>query len=892
MASTLGVAYVADSAPWGTSNPTTAMNDVFGQGNWTNTNFTDLNLSDFKAVWLDGSDGNSAFPAWMAAHQTELQDWVTAGGRVFINAAPNYGPISIDLGFNLTLTNGAGTYSDHVTLTADGQAALSGNNAGSSFTGGSFGHAILTDTVNPADMITWIQGEDGVGQATGAVLVFEHWGSGFVVAGGTTEPLFWSAVTPGDPQALLDNIVGTAIGAPAIIDSNGSGDTANAFLSESSTHVTDVHASAVGVVTYAIAGGADAALFQIDAATGSLSFVTAPNFEAPTDTGADNVYDVTVSAHAGWTTDTQALAITVTNVNEGNTIDSNGGGATASVSVDENTSAVTTVHATDIDAGTTLAYSITGGADAALFQIDASTGDLTFVSAPNFEAPADAGADNVYDVTVKASDGALTSSQDIAVTVGNVNEAPVIDSNGGGATASVSNDENAYAVTTVHAADADAGTTLTYSITGGADAAQFHIDAATGALSFISAPNFEAPTDAGGDNVYDVSVKASDGSLTSSQDISVTVGDVTNETLLGTPKSDTLTTEDGNDIIKGLASDDTLVSGAGNDQLDGGRGADQMAGGTGDDTYTVDNVGDVVVENAGEGTDTIRASISITALTANVENLTLIGTGNIDGTGSAGDNVIKGNSGNNMLRGLGGDDILNGGAGNDLLNGGRGADHMAGGAGNDTYIIDSVDDRVNEDAGQGTDTIRSLVSIEALNANVENLTLLGRSDLDGTGNDLHNVVRGNNGDNQLFGLGANDTLIGGLGNDTLAGGLGRDKLIGGAGQDTFLFDSALNSHTNVDWLTDFAASGVDNIQLNQAVFTAFTHTGSLTGDEFYAAAGAHSAHDASDRIIYDTTTGKLFYDADGIGGAAAVLFATLGEGTHPQLVFSDIAIYA
>ena len=433
---------------------------------------------------------------------------------------------------------------------------------------------------------------------------------------------------------------------------------------------------------------------------------------------------------------------------------------------------------------------------------------------------------------------------------------------------------------------------MSYSITGGADAALFHIDVVTGALTFVSAPNFEVPTDVGSDRVYDVTVQASDGTLTTSQNIAVTVGDVTNETLFGTPNSDTLTTEGGNDTIRALASDDTLVSGAGNDVLDGGLGADTMTGGTGDDTYVVDNVGDVVIEQTGEGTDTIRASISIASLTANVENLTLIGTDNIDGTGSAASNVIKGNDGNNMLFGRGGDDTLLGGAGNDQLNGGTGADNMQGGAGNDIYIVDNADDRVIENEGQGTDTVRSFLTINALADNVENLTLLGRSGLDGHGNDLNNLIRGNNGDNQLYGLGGNDKLIGGVGNDTLSGGDGRDTLIGGAGQDNFLFDTAPNSQTNTDWLKDFAAGGVDNIELNLSVFTAFTHTGSLTTDEFYAAAGARSAHDASDRIIYDTTTGTLFYDADGIGGAKAVVFATLGEGTAPQLLFSDIAIYA
>ena len=281
-------------------------------------------------------------------------------------------------------------------------------------------------------------------------------------------------------------------------------------------------------LTYSIVGGADAAKFTVDSSTGALSFVSAPDYENPTDVGGNNVYDVTVQVSDGTLTDTQAIAVTVTNVNDNApVITSNGAGATASVSVAENATAVTTVTATDLDAGSTLTYSIVGGADAAKFTVDSSTGALSFVSAPDYELPTDAGGNNVYDVTVQVSDGTYTDSQAIAVTVTNVNDnAPVISSNGGGATASVSVAENTTAVTTVTASDADAGSTLTYSIIGGADAAKFTINAATGALAFVAAPDYETPTDAGANNVYDVTVQVSDGTLTDSQAIAVTVTNV------------------------------------------------------------------------------------------------------------------------------------------------------------------------------------------------------------------------------------------------------------------------------------------------------------------------------------------------------------------------------
>ncbi|SOC47778.1 alpha-tubulin suppressor-like RCC1 family protein, partial [Rhizobium subbaraonis] len=214
-------------------------------------------------------------------------------------------------------------------------------------------------------------------------------------------------------------------------------------------------------------------------------------------------------------------------------ITSNGGGATASVNVAENKTAVTTVKATDVESAA-LTYSIAGGADANLFTINASTGALSFKDAPDFEAPKDSGKDNVYNVTVKASDGKLSDTQAIAVKVTDVNEAPVFS---GGASVSVNVAENKTAVTTVKAPDPEKKA-ITYSIADGADKALFNIDAKTGALSFKSAPDFENAKDAGKDNVYNVTVKASDGALSDTQSIVVKVTDV-NEAPTSPALSDT-----------------------------------------------------------------------------------------------------------------------------------------------------------------------------------------------------------------------------------------------------------------------------------------------------------------------------------------------------------------
>lgn len=268
-------------------------------------------------------------------------------------------------------------------------------------------------------------------------------------------------------------------------------------------------------------------LSAINAALNGLSFAPTANFNGAASLSI-TTNDQGNSGLGGPLSDSDSVAITVNPVNDPLTITSNGGGATAGITLAENTTTVTTVTSTDIDGGTP-SYSIVGGVDAARFSINSSTGVLTFSTAPDYEAPADSGGNNVYDVTVQASDGAGgTDTQALAITITPVNDnSPVVTSNGGGVSASISIAENSTAVTTVTATDADLpAQTLTYSITGGADAALFVIDGSTGALSFLAAPNREAPSDANGDSIYLVTVRASDGTLSDTQALSITVSDV------------------------------------------------------------------------------------------------------------------------------------------------------------------------------------------------------------------------------------------------------------------------------------------------------------------------------------------------------------------------------
>ncbi|WP_436835125.1 putative Ig domain-containing protein [Acinetobacter pittii] len=228
-----------------------------------------------------------------------------------------------------------------------------------------------------------------------------------------------------------------------------------------------------------------------------------------------------------------------------------------------------------------------------------------------------------------------------------------------------------------------------------------------------------------------------------------------------------------NNVIVGNSAINTLNGGAGDDYLNGGTGADKLLGGTGNDSYVIDNTGDIVTENTGEGIDTVLSSITYT-LGNNLENLTLTGSTAINGTGNALNNVLVGNSAINTLTG---------GAGDDYLDGAVGADKLLGGLGNDTYVIDNSGDTVTENASEGIDTVLSSITY-TLGSNLENLTLSGSTAINATGNTLNNTLTGNSGVN---------ALNGGVGNDILDGQGGNDQLTGGTGADTALYQLLVQS---------------------------------------------------------------------------------------------------
>ncbi|MEP7301797.1 MAG: hypothetical protein ABI699_09740 [Caldimonas sp.] len=422
--------------------------------------------------------------------------------------------------------------------------------------------------------------------------------------------------------------------------------------------------------------------------------------------------------------------------------------------------------------------------------------------------------------------------------------------------------------------------------------------------------------------------------------------------------------------LAGSAFDDTLIGNAGDNILDGHGGADSMTGGEGSDTYVVTDMDDVVTESeadpANGGVDTINTSLDRYFLDANVENLRVVAAEGIHVIGNGLDNILYSGAGGDRLDGYYGndtasyqyaasavavvlstwasqstggsgreslfsiesligsafDDTLGGNRLDNTLDGGTGADRLTGRNGSDTYIVDNPGDVVAETEATasigGVDTVLSSIAY-TLGANVENLRLTVAGAVNGTGNELSNVLYAGAGDNVLDGGGGTDTAsyryaeaavtvtletgaaqaTGGSGSDTLIriesltgsgfddqlrgnsahnvinGGRGNDLLTGAGGSDTFFFSTDFDGITNVDAITDFV-SGDDRISLGQDKFSAAGPVGVLADSVFVL--GTEAADD-SDRIVYDQTTGKLYYDADGNGEGAQLLFATLLPGT-------------
>lgn len=354
----------------------------------------------------------------------------------------------------------------------------------------------------------------------------------------------------------------------------------------------------------------------------------------------------------------------------------------------------------------------------------------------------------------------------------------------------------------------------------------------------------------------------------------------------GNALANTITGNDSANILNGGSGSDILIGGGGVDLLRGDSGADRMEGGAGNDAYRVDNIGDLVVEDAASGIDKVFSSISY-SLTANTENLILVGVEALGGVGNALINQLTGNSGANAL---------DGGAGNDV---------MLGGAGSDTYYVDSRSDRIYEtvtakstvDAG-GIDTVISTATYTLAASGrqfIENLTLAGNAVIDGTGNELANRIGGNNSANILTGNGGADTLVGfdgkdrlyggagddilisGTGDDRIDPGTGKDAMTGGTGADIFVFSSAgvgdAGTQASADRISDFSHAQRDRIDLRAVDADVLA-----AGDQAFTFIGtaAFSGHAGELRLERTSSATFIAGDINGDGVADGYIRLTAG----------------
>ncbi len=326
-------------------------------------------------------------------------------------------------------------------------------------------------------------------------------------------------------------------------------------------------------------------------------------------------------------------------------------------------------------------------------------------------------------------------------------------------------------------------------------------------------------------------------------------GSAENDTLQGTVYDDLILGLDGNDYIAAKNGNDTLKGGAGNDTLIGNQDNDTLFGEAGNDSLR-GSLGDDWLDG-GDGADYL--------------------------SGGMGDDSLYGGLGNDTLSAGQGDDSLWGENGDDSLFGRKGADQLSGGAGNDTLIGNQDDDTLMGDAGN--DSLRGSTGNDLLYGGEDGDSLSG-----GVGKD---TLYGDAGNDVLSAGKGDDQLFGGAGSDTLNGRLGNDSLTGGEGSDTFVFSSAL-AGDNIDTISDFT-SGMDKISLDTAIFTELGEPGALSADLF-AANSEGNALDGNDHILYNTTTGALYYDPDGNGAKAAVQFAVLEDTS--ELKSTDFLVTA
>ncbi len=754
---------------------------------------------------LNGNDGNDSLVGGAD------NDRATVGAGDTVSGGDGADTIVVD---RTQLDNNGQTVAN---MTADGNAGGTDNDTLDLRNAGNWRIINQTPDSNGNGTNGTVQFLDASGNATGQVLNFTE-----------IETILGTPFTPANQPPVFSNVT--------------DGQTIN--VAENTTFVVDANATDPNndPLTFSIVGGEDQARFTIDPATGVLSFTSAPDFEGQNSVSGDDIYQVTIRVADGRGGQQDVtLNVNVTDVNETPanqppvfTNVTNG----QVIAVDENTTFVVNADATDPN-NDPLTFSIVGGEDAGRFTIDPATGVLSFTSAPDFEGQNSVSGDDIYQVTIRVSDG-RGGQQDVTlnVNVTDVNEGPVRD---GIVNGTAGNDNMPI---------------------GFEDAQRDQIDGADGLNDRIEAGAGDDTIDAGlGNDTLD----AGDG----------------NDSATGGAGDDSLLGGAGSDTLSGGVGADTITGGAGDDDIAVG-GSDSATGGSGDDVFVIDgtdtaanvnvtidggtdgtvgagddaangNAGDVLDLSAGTASLTVNFATNpengtvngldadagtdlsfaeIERLSTGSGNDTIIGggsngpividtgsgndsittgSGNDSIIGGAGDDTISSGTGNDSVTGGGGNDSVNGGEGDDTLQGNDGNDTLAGGGGNDNLDGGANDDSLS--GGDGADTIIGGDGADTLDGGAQNDLMEGGSgDDDLTGGDGDDTLAGDGGADTLAGGQGNDSLSGGSGNDSLTGAEGNDTLSGGEGSDTLQGGNGNDSLIGGDGDDDIVVGAGDTAQ--------------------------------------------------------------------------------
>ena len=623
-------------------------------------------------------------------------------------------------------------------------------------------------------------------------------------------------------------------------------------------------------LTFSLSGAPEGA--TINASSGVFAWT-------PTELDGPRSYTFDVQVSDGLLSDSEEITLLINEVNVGPVITS-----AANINAPENSTAVMEVAVTDPDNSDPLTFSLSGP-DADLFEIDASTGVLTFLSAPNFENPTDANDNGVYELTVSVIDGGgLMDSQSFFVTVTDIFELPP--------EVLVSLSSGILSITDIAAGGSANHLTLTF------DAGDIVISSTTAVLQFEASDGLSVV------RITQSSLAASDGpiladlgSLDDFFDASLlgirvsVMGGTGNDSLIGSSLADALDGGDGNDLLTGLAGSDNIAGGIGTDMLSESADRDMTLTPT---SFMVSSI------NAGQGPTTdVLSGLEAASLTGGASANRIDASTFVPGaglgvllSGAAGNDVLTGGSGRDTILGDEGDDSINGGSGNDSITAGDGNDSVLGVAGADRISTGAGRDTVN--SGTGNDTVDGGSGNDVLNGQDDNDSLIGGEGDDrlvgGAGNDFED---GGLGADNLKGDDGLDSLQGGAGADTLSGGRDNDQLFGGDDADSIdgaFGNDTLNGGAGSDTLrgasgTDDLDGGADSDRITEGYGTEDAMSVVITGVQMVSSLSGTESPRSIELFVINGGIGNDLMDARG----ASIRVQFRGFGGNDTLLGSAFA---